>query len=142
MAAGVVAAAAGGLTPNPEGSSVTNLKLLLFSQEHLATVASHKDDEDLSTKDEKLLGVYICVYIGTYIYIYTYTYTYTYIHIYKLVLFSQEHLATVASHKDDEDLSTKDEKLLGAVVGLVKEQVGIDIIYIYTYIYIYIYVYI
>jgi aspartyl/asparaginyl-tRNA synthetase len=33
---------------------------------------------------------------------------------------ARAHLATVAEHKDDEDLSTKDEKLLGAVVGMIK----------------------
>lgn len=38
----------------------------------------------------------------------------------QLVLDMEKHLATVPSHADDEDLSTRDEKLLGAVVGEVK----------------------
>ncbi|KAL1498912.1 hypothetical protein AB1Y20_013434 [Prymnesium parvum] len=38
----------------------------------------------------------------------------------QLVVDMEKHLATVPTHADDEDLSTRDEKLLGAVVGEVK----------------------
>jgi aspartyl-tRNA synthetase len=38
----------------------------------------------------------------------------------KTIADAKEHLSTVATHGDDEDLSTKDEKLLGAVVGREK----------------------
>eukprot|EP00967_Tisochrysis_lutea_P103938 scaffold157351_cov33-Tisochrysis_lutea.AAC.3 len=38
----------------------------------------------------------------------------------QLIADEKAHLATVPTHKDDEDLSTKDEKLLGAVVAKVK----------------------
>jgi len=40
----------------------------------------------------------------------------------QLIADEKAHLATVPTHKDDEDLSTKDEKLLGAVVAKVKGQ--------------------
>uniref|UniRef100_A0A7S4BY92 aspartate--tRNA ligase n=1 Tax=Chrysotila carterae TaxID=13221 RepID=A0A7S4BY92_CHRCT len=39
----------------------------------------------------------------------------------KIIADAKAHLATVPTHADDEDISTKDEKLLGAVIGRLKQ---------------------
>mmetsp|Transcript_11909 Transcript_11909/g.20086 ORF Transcript_11909/g.20086 Transcript_11909/m.20086 type:complete len:690 (+) Transcript_11909:1-2070(+) len=39
----------------------------------------------------------------------------------KIIADERSHLETVATHQDDEDISTKDEKLLGAIIGKVKQ---------------------